>query len=245
MNTYPLIDWTEHALHAAAMSGDPRQVERRIAQGDDVNENLKLYSTPSGFPAIAAGEPLLGRCPPSSVSWSFPTSCPDSNVVIQPSFVALGGLVGAPLHVAVCYCPWDQPLSRCQGYVEVIKVLMANGADLHASRVYEGTPLHDAVQRGLFNMAELLISLGADVNSKEEDQRRTPLHRAVAGGQIRMVNFLLSKGADVNAVADFKPYACDARIYPDVGLTPLDIAVRGGYVEIAQSLIDAGAGGEA
>jgi len=77
-------------------------------------------------------------------------------------------------------------------------------------------------EKVFIHTAELLISHGADVNSKEEDHRRTPLHRAVAAGQLGMVNYLLSNGADVNAVADFKPDPYDSRMYPDIGLTPLE-----------------------
>ncbi len=150
-------------------------------------------------------------------------------------------LPGTPLHVAICHCLMDDPLFRHQGHVDVVKVLLENGADIQAQRVYEGTPLHDAARKGFVHIAELLLSHAADINSKEEDQRRTPLHRAVAANKLRMVQYLLSSGADVNAVADFTPLASSARIYPDFWLTPLQLAAREALVKMAQILLEAGA----
>jgi ankyrin repeat protein len=147
---------------------------------------------------------------------------------------------GAPLHVAVRHCPGGF-LAAGQGHVAVIRLLLNRGADVHAGRGFSGTPLHEVAYKGDTDLAEILLGYGADINSKQEDHHRTPLHRAVAAGKEHMVEFLLSRGADVNAVADFNLLATSARSFPDCGMTPLHVAAREGYLEIACRLLAAGA----
>ena len=64
--------------------------------------------------------------------------------------------------------------------------------------VLEGAPLHYAVVGGHKEVAELLISKGADVNAKDKDGW-TPLHEATMGGHKEVAELLIVKGADVNA----------------------------------------------
>lgn len=114
-----------------------------------------------------------------------------------------------------------------------------------------GTPLHDAAARYNTAIAQLLLDFGADINSKEDLFHLTPLHVAVRAHEDRrttqpfMVKFLVSKEVDVNAVADreFPPDDCGEcyMICPDVGMTPLHIAAREGFSEIARQLVAAGA----
>lgn len=147
---------------------------------------------------------------------------------------------GTPLHVAICHC-LDSGHFAGQGHVAVVRLLLNQGANLHASRAFSGTPLHDAADRGHIEIAEILLSHGANINSKEEDHHRTPLHRAVGAGQATMVKFLIAQGADVNAVADFTLEGSSPRAYPDCGMTPLHIAAREGSLDVARQLVAAGA----
>lgn len=63
-------------------------------------------------------------------------------------------------------------------------------------------------------IAELLLSKGADVNSRNGDNDDTPLHRAAmkeGDSSLEAMKLLLKHGADVNALADGMPplvYAC-------------------------------------
>ena len=89
------------------------------------------------------------------------------------------------------------------------------------------TPLHYAVGNGHKEIAELLISKGADVNAKDKI-RGNPLHYAVAYDYKEISVLLIAKGADVNAK--------DGKF----GGTPLHYAA-GGHKEILELLIAAGA----
>ena len=51
-------------------------------------------------------------------------------------------------------------------------------------------------------MIEFLLSKGADINVKMNDNRggKTPLHIALEKNSKEMVELLISKGADINAI---------------------------------------------
>ena len=92
------------------------------------------------------------------------------------------------------------------------------------------TPLYWAAHFGQLGVAEYLINIGANVDGcfKEEDDR-PPLFTAAKHGRIEMVRMLLRHGADVNYV--------EAGSGPDVGWTPLHVAVNYFQETIAAELI--------
>jgi hypothetical protein len=70
--------------------------------------------------------------------------------------------------------------------IEDVKRHLADGAD-------DGwTPLHFAAEHGLWEIAELLIAAGADVNAGNR-ARRTPFHGAAYGGHKEIVELLIAK----------------------------------------------------
>ena len=96
----------------------------------------------------------------------------------------------APLHRAVVNGDECEPIALA---------LLASGARVDG-RSHPGglTPLHLAVRSGHDALARLLISRGADVNSRARDGR-TPLHLAAAGGHESAVKLLLDHRADRRA----------------------------------------------
>lgn len=65
--------------------------------------------------------------------------------------------------------------------------------------------LHEAVFQGRFDLVELLLDAGADINfvsqrdsSRYEHRKSTALHAAIAHGSIEMITLLLKRGANIN-----------------------------------------------
>jgi hypothetical protein len=61
------------------------------------------------------------------------------------------------------------------GNVELVELLLENGANVNTPDVTGATPLHEAAKRGHLKAAELLLAHGADVNRQTSTDRMTPL----------------------------------------------------------------------
>jgi ankyrin repeat protein len=112
---------------------------------------------------------------------------------------------------------------------EIISKAKSRGLDIvNVEDIVGVVPLYLAVENGKLEVAELLISNGADVNKESEGV--TPLISATINGDLKLIELLISNGADVNK---------GRSIF--WGGTPLQFAVHKGYLEIMKILISHGA----
>ena len=82
---------------------------------------------------------------------------------------------------------------------EVKKLIFTHGANVNV-KDSEGTEaLHSAALGGCYEIVELLLREGADVNAIQKVGGGTPLHLAALGGNFKVVELLIARGADVNA----------------------------------------------
>ena len=115
-----------------------------------------------------------------------------------------------------------------KGDIEAVKQYLAAGANVNAGGVFRATPLHLAAEYGHKEIAELLITNGADVNAKKAVEGETPLHEAAAYGNKEIAELLIVNGANVNVK--------DKGTGSLVGRTALNSAIMCDQTEIANLL---------
>jgi len=108
------------------------------------------------------------------------------------------------------------------GNCAAILNLLHSGAEIHAINKSARTPLHEAAYWNLPDVAQYLISQGANINIKAL-LGYTPLHAAVDGGNPAIASLLIMNGSNVNP------------LYME-RFTPLDLAAQKGNQELVEVL---------
>ncbi len=86
------------------------------------------------------------------------------------------------------------PYLACEsGNDEIVRVLLLNGADIHAAWNEDITPLHLAVRYGYLQVAKTLLDSGLDIINVLDVFQQTPLHYAAKNNQDKMIDFLVEK----------------------------------------------------
>ena len=111
-------------------------------------------------------------------------------------------------------------ISICNNHMESIQLLLENGAE-HFCDATNSSPLHWAVACGNIDIVKLLIKDGADLESKDFEDK-TPLHISIEN--IEILKYLIDCGADKNT-------------RDENDRTPLINSVIEGYLDSALLLI--------
>jgi len=169
-------------------------------------------------------------------------------------------LIKAGAHVAERTREGVTPLqlAAVNGSATMLDRLLKAGADVNALLTPTGdTALMMAARTGKSDAIRVLIDAGADVNARETWGGTTPLMWAVSEGHAETARLLIDAGVDVNARSHYvaaangrgfegrTPIANRADPKPEDfasgWLTPLMLVAREGNLELAGTLVSAGA----
>ena len=125
----------------------------------------------------------------------------------------------------------NTPLHKCAEFVqypETAKLLIANGANVHARNKHGHTPLHVSAGNNDPSVSRILLENGADPNIKDK-WGRAPIHMAIEMNRKNSAKFLIKyPETDVNA-------------QDNDNKTALHQCSSYGYLEICTLLIEHGA----
>jgi ankyrin repeat protein len=207
-------------LHFAANYGRKEIAELLISKGADVNAKSNKGITPLYFAKTKETADLLrkhgGKTGDELKAADKPTAPVAEAAQPEPTTAKAGD---------------DSIFHAVITGIEAIKQHLDAGADVNAKAFSGWTALHYAAMYGRKEIAELLITKGADVNGKLDVPDMTPLHFAARGdndatyavGHKEVAELLIAAGADVNAK-------------DESGETPLDSAIMNKQTELTALL---------
>ena len=230
-------------LHISARKGNTLTTQLLVNMGADLNSRDGMQRTPL-YCAAVNGHALVGRILaeagaeltlPGGYEKDTPLhrAATEGNLGTTQLLMNMGadlnsrdGRQRTPL-----YC------AAINGHDLVGRILAEAGAELTLPGGYEkDTPLHVAATKGNLGTTQLLMNMGADLNSRDGRQR-TPLYCAAINGHALVVGVLMEAGADLNLPG--RDYGLE--------LTPLTAAVaRGrerdsdGQLEVIRMMIEFG-----
>jgi len=120
-------------------------------------------------------------------------------------------------------------LASFHGHSDIVRELLARGADVNITDDDGANALFGAVTRGKLDVVQQLTSHGANPNVMSQEAGMTPLMMASQDGALEIVKDLLDHGAQIDAKATGE------------GWTPLIWAVHTGQVDVVRELMNRGA----
>ena len=113
-----------------------------------------------------------------------------------------------------------------EGHLQLVKFLYGQDISINKKvRPTESTALHASVQSNDVNVVEFLVSVGANINARD-DKGNTPLHYATMSKHVELVQVLVDSDADIS-------------LENDEGQTPLDLAIKHNSLDVVNILKNA------
>ncbi len=133
-------------------------------------------------------------------------------------------------------------LAAQEGNKAEVEQLLGAGADINQQGNRRCTPLVTALIEQHWDIAELLLSRGADPLIADK-QGNVAIHYSISGGPIELVRALIDAGADVNARGAYIPRMglTESDVRDKAQITPVFVAAIEGNLPTLELLIENGA----
>lgn len=154
----------------ACVVGELGHVQERIKQQPDL---IHAYA-PDGFQPLGLAA-FFGHT--ALVEW----------------LLEVGAEVNSPSRNAMRVMPLHSAIAN--RHTKIVKQLLDHSADVNATQSDDFTPLHEAAQNGLLEVAQWLIERGAAINPRLSSNGKTPLALANEGQHADVANLLKQHGA--------------------------------------------------
>lgn len=253
-------------LFAAAVNGHHEIVNLLLEVGADTEQATNNGSTPLLSAALYGHTEVVKLLLQRNTYLDIPFRSPILNPLFKSRMKFNIDLTGNIVIIIDSIQSTDLPnkysgemsllLAAQNGHLEVVKLLLAGGADVHKTNSKNKTALHVAVQNnetevvkfllaydekvkdeaielfhrsaqeGRLKILACLLESGIPVDAQTENGK-TPLHKAAESGNLKAMQYLLSEGASV--LAEDKN-----------GCIPIDSAVEGDQAEAFECLLRRG-----
>lgn len=149
-------------------------------------------------------------------------------------------------------------LAAIEGTVDIVKLLMAKGADVEALDIAKCNPLHEAAGHNHFAVVEVLVGKIKNINAQDTLGLTALHHAALKGADSQVIEILIKHGADsslrgmknrslsvLHCAAMSENLATFKYLMPKFDIneldgcnrTPLMIAIEGGHLNIIAFLL--------
>ena len=177
------------------LPGQPMPPEPAAAEAAQHAEGGKAEAGDGNKPARAGKQPA-GKQPAASGSPIHDAARKGEDMAVaallddDPELAhAIDALQRTALHIAA----WA-------GHANVIAVLAAGGASVHAEAMDGMRAVHFAAANGHEECIKQLLKNGSKVNVRDNKRLSTPLHAAASKGHVGCAAYLLKKNADPSAL---------------------------------------------
>ncbi len=215
----------------------PREFARQRGRKRGVLPLLVTFMFLSALPSSSLSRTIQvpGKAGPPGVRMSGGEFAPE--FAAQEIRVAVWD--GAPGRVSSLLSTWPELLevrdgngmtplflAAAIGQPEIVRLLLDNGADMHAANRFGAMPFHQAAYAGHRKIVEMLLERGEKVDVKDGDDR-TALHLTAWNDRQEIALLLIEKGARV-----------DTGDSAGKGATPLHYAAALGSADVARVLLE-------
>ncbi len=187
----------QEAVFTAAREDDVDAMKRYIAVGADVNASDDLGVTALNITAYRGNAEMIKLLLDAGATFEIATfhiaiSKSNDDTGIVQAFIDHGVDInepasGIPEHTALMY-------AAEHGYVEIGRLLLANGADINAVDSFNDPALNVAAFNGQLEFTKMLVEMGAELNFRGFGER-TAVGHALFSGHEDVAKFLIEAGA--------------------------------------------------